>query len=161
MSRGRRDVRTQGRRPRDGARIGAPGPGGDFFQRVYAKVREVPRGRVATYGQIAALLGSPRAGRSVGWALRALEDGSGVPWHRVVDAQGRIRLAAHGGAAALQAALLRRDGIVVSRQGTIDLGRFLWMGRPGGVGLEAVRAAARGDAASRAGRSRRGHAPVR
>jgi methylated-DNA-protein-cysteine methyltransferase-like protein len=134
-----------------------PGPEGDFFRRVYARVREVPRGRVATYGQIAALLGSPRAGRSVGWALRALEDGSGVPWHRVVDAQGRIRLAAHGGAAALQAALLRREGIVVSREGTVDLARFLWKGSA--AGAEAVRAAP-GGAASGAGRSRRRNATV-
>lgn len=129
---GRNARPPRGPQPRGRGRIRDPGQGGDFFQRVYARVREVPRGRVATYGQIAALLGSPRAGRSVGWALRALQDGSGVPWHRVVDAQGRIRLAAHGGAAALQAALLRREGVAVSREGTVDLARFLWKGSAGG-----------------------------
>ena len=115
-------------------------PGGDFFRRVYRKVREVPRGRVATYGQIASLLGSPRAARTVGWALQALDDGSGVPWHRVVDAQGRIRVGTRGGASVLQVRLLRREGVAVDAEGTVDLGRFLWnAARP-----SAVRAGATG-----------------
>ncbi|HEY7530075.1 MAG TPA: methylated-DNA--[protein]-cysteine S-methyltransferase [Gemmatimonadota bacterium] len=103
------------------------GTGGDFFERVYERVREIPHGRVATYGQIAALLGSPRAARTVGWAMRALTDGSGVPWHRVVDAAGRIRLGSRGGAAALQAALLRREGVHVDAD-AVDLARFGWAG---------------------------------
>jgi methylated-DNA-protein-cysteine methyltransferase-like protein len=63
-----------------------------FFARVYALVREIPRGRVATYGQVAALLGVPRGARAVGWALRALPDAQSArtPWHRVVGAGGRI-----------------------------------------------------------------------
>ena len=63
-----------------------------FFARVYALVRHVPRGRVVTYGQVAAMLGVPRGARAVGWALRALpEDAAArVPWHRVVGAGGRI-----------------------------------------------------------------------
>jgi methylated-DNA-protein-cysteine methyltransferase-like protein len=63
-----------------------------FFARVYALVRRVPRGRVVTYGQVAAMLGVPRGARAVGWAMRALPEelGARVPWHRVVGAGGRI-----------------------------------------------------------------------
>ena len=63
-----------------------------FFARVYAFVRRVPRGRVVTYGQVAAILGVPRGARAVGWAMRALpEEMAGeVPWHRVVGTGGRI-----------------------------------------------------------------------
>jgi methylated-DNA-protein-cysteine methyltransferase-like protein len=63
-----------------------------FFARVYALVRRVPRGRVVTYGQVAAMLGVPRGARAVGWAMRALpeEMASRVPWHRVVGTGGRI-----------------------------------------------------------------------
>jgi methylated-DNA-protein-cysteine methyltransferase-like protein len=63
-----------------------------FFARVYALVAEIPRGRVATYGQVAVMLGVPRGARAVGWALRALSaaQAARVPWHRVVGAGGRI-----------------------------------------------------------------------
>jgi methylated-DNA-protein-cysteine methyltransferase related protein len=63
-----------------------------FFARVYAFVRRVPRGRVVTYGQVAAMLGVPRGARAVGWALRALPEdvAARVPWHRVVGTGGRI-----------------------------------------------------------------------
>ncbi len=63
-----------------------------FFARVYALVRCVPRGRVVTYGQVAAMLGVPRGARAVGWALRALpeDEAARVPWHRVVGTGGRI-----------------------------------------------------------------------
>src|SRR5258705_5235023 len=68
---------------------GAPMP---FFERVYEAVRAIPRGRVATYGQVAQLVGVPRGARAVGWALRALDPrrARAVPWHRVVGAGGAI-----------------------------------------------------------------------
>jgi methylated-DNA-protein-cysteine methyltransferase-like protein len=67
-------------------------PDEGFFARVYALVRRVPRGRVVTYGQVAAMLGVPRGARAVGWALRALPQdvAARVPWHRVVGTGGRI-----------------------------------------------------------------------
>jgi methylated-DNA-protein-cysteine methyltransferase-like protein len=67
-------------------------PGGGFFAAVYAAVRRIPKGRVTTYGALAALLGVPRGARAVGWALRALsgEVKPAVPWHRVVGSGGRI-----------------------------------------------------------------------
>ena len=65
------------------------GPG--FRRRVYAVVRRVPRGRVTTYGDVATVLGSPRVARHVGWALAALPIGeTDVPWHRVINARGRV-----------------------------------------------------------------------
>jgi methylated-DNA-protein-cysteine methyltransferase-like protein len=83
-----------------------------FFERVYNLVEQVPPGRVATYGQIAALLGVPRGARAVGWALRALPDrrAVAVPWHRVVGAGGRISPRA-GGGPVLQRRRLRAEGV--------------------------------------------------
>ncbi|MFB0536550.1 MAG: MGMT family protein, partial [Anaerolineae bacterium] len=58
---------------------------GDFFSRVYRLVSMIPRGKVASYGQIARMLGSPRGARTVGWALHGLPEGTDVPWHRVIN----------------------------------------------------------------------------
>ena len=83
-----------------------------FFVRVYAAVRRIPRGRVATYGQVAMLAGTPRGARAVGWALRALRgrQASRVPWHRVVGAGGRISLRA-GTGPLVQRRRLRAEGV--------------------------------------------------
>ena len=62
------------------------------YSRIYAVVRRIPRGRVATYGQVAALAGLPHAPRVAGYALHALPEGTPVPWHRVVAAGGRLTL---------------------------------------------------------------------
>ena len=97
-----------------------------FFARVYDLVRAIPRGRVATYGQIAALLGSPRAARSVGWALQALPEATDVPWQRVVDAAGRIPTGCRGHAAYVQAELLRREGVAFREDGMVCLERHRW-----------------------------------
>ncbi len=96
------------------------------FARIWRLVESIPCGRVATYGQIAALLGMPRAARTVGWALHSLPADRNTPWHRVVGAGGRITLPEHGGRA-VQRLLLRREGVVVSRTGQIDLDRFQWI----------------------------------
>jgi methylated-DNA-protein-cysteine methyltransferase-like protein len=94
-----------------------------FFERVYTLVEQIPQGRVATYGQVAALLGVPRGARAVGWALRALpRSRSGVvPWHRVLGAGGRISLRA-GNGAAVQRRRLRAEGVRF-RGGRVDLDR--------------------------------------
>lgn len=104
------------------------------FLRLWKVVARVPRGRVATYGQIARMAGLQRGARTVGWALRAIPDdarvlGRRVPWHRVINAEGAIspRGGAQG-AEVRQAAALRREGVAVSRSGRIDLGRYLWRG---------------------------------
>ncbi len=91
--------------------------------RVYQAVRRIPRGRVATYGQVALLAGTPRGARAVGWALRALRPGlaARVPWHRVVGAGGRISPRA-GGGEALQRRRLLAEGVAF-RSGRVDLRR--------------------------------------
>jgi methylated-DNA-protein-cysteine methyltransferase-like protein len=106
--------------PRTGAEV-------RFFNRVYAIVREIPRGRVATYGQVAFLAGVPRGARAVGWALRALTPARAteVPWQRVVGAGGC--LARH--LRARQARLLRAEG-VAAEGGVVDVARF-GLGRDG------------------------------
>ncbi len=95
----------------------------DFFRRVYALTRRVPRGRVVTYGQLARALGAPGAARTVGWALHAAP--TGVPWHRVVNARGEITRR-HTGGAAEQRARLRAEGVRFDRAGRIDLARYGW-----------------------------------
>ena len=110
-----------GARPRRSA--GAAGRQA-VFARIYRAVRTIPRGRVATYGQVARLAGVPRGARTVGWALRALSPRGEprVPWHRVVGAGGLISLPeGHGGE--VQRARLRAEGIRF-RHGRIDLARF-------------------------------------
>lgn len=94
-----------------------------FFNRVYALVRQVPRGRVVTYGQIARALGAPRAARTVGWAMRVCPDQ--VPWHRVVNARGEISLRPSAGYHE-QKARLRAEGVRFDRRGRIDLRRYGW-----------------------------------
>jgi methylated-DNA-protein-cysteine methyltransferase-like protein len=83
-----------------------------FFVRVYEAVRTIPRRRVATYGQLARLLGNPQGARAVGWALRALpEDLEGVvPWHRVVGRGGRISLRS-GPGGLIQRRRLKAEGV--------------------------------------------------
>jgi methylated-DNA-protein-cysteine methyltransferase-like protein len=100
-----------------------PGAEGSFFDRVYRAVRAIPRGRVATYGQLARWLGVPRGARAVGWALRALSPrrSSRVPWHRVVGAGGRIAARA-GMGPELQRRRLRQEGVRF-RGGCVDLSR--------------------------------------
>jgi methylated-DNA-protein-cysteine methyltransferase-like protein len=93
--------------------------------RIIAVVRRIPRGRVATYGQIAALAGLPRHARHVGYALHGLPDGTRVPWHRVVNASGRISLR-RGAGPGVQRALLEREGVVFQSSGAISLARFRW-----------------------------------
>ena len=95
---------------------------------IHAMVGRIPAGQVATYGQIARLLMQPRGARQVGYALAALSPDSQVPWHRVVNAQGRISPRGLDGAHYLQRLLLEDEGVAFDAQGRIDLGRFGWPG---------------------------------
>ena len=81
-----------------------------FRKRVYAAVKKVPKGRVTTYGDVAGALGSRRVARQVGFALAALDD-DGVPWHRVINAAGRISFKGDLVRADRQRDLLEREGI--------------------------------------------------
>ena len=96
------------------------------YRRIYAVVSRIPKGRVATYGQVAALAGLPRQARLVGYALHVLPPSSRLPWHRVVNARGEISVRSSGlGHEQLQAQLLRREGVRFSA-GKIALARYRW-----------------------------------
>ncbi|MDD3826531.1 MAG: MGMT family protein [Anaerolineae bacterium] len=99
-----------------------------FFHQVYRVVRLIPPGQVATYGQIARILGAPRAARTVGWALHDLPEGSDVPWQRVVNARGAISLERRGLGGAVQRALLEEEGVRFGPEGQIDLAVYGWPG---------------------------------
>lgn len=96
------------------------------FERIYAVVRRIPRGKVATYGQIARLAGNPRWARAVGYALHVNPDPAGIPCYRVVNRQGRLAPAFAFGGEQVQRLLLERDGVAFREDGTVDLARFLW-----------------------------------
>ncbi|MEB2343792.1 MAG: MGMT family protein [Deltaproteobacteria bacterium] len=97
--------------------------------RIRAVVRRIPRGRVATYGQVAQLAGLGAQPRLVGYALAALPEDTPLPWHRVVNAQGRVSPRAQAGASALQRVLLERERVRFDAAGRIDLARHRWRPR--------------------------------
>jgi methylated-DNA-protein-cysteine methyltransferase-like protein len=99
--------------------------GSGLYERIYAVVRRVPAGRVATYGQIAKITGRCGA-RQVGYALSALPEGSAVPWQRIINSEGRISPRSGGGHDELQRVLLEEEGVEFSLDGRIDLSRFGW-----------------------------------
>ena len=99
------------------------------YQRIYAVVRRIPRGRVATYGQVAALAGLDGHARQAGYALHALPPASVVPWHRVINAQGAISVRGPGGDGLHQRLLLEAEGIEFDARGRIRLSRFQWRPR--------------------------------
>ena len=99
------------------------------YQRIYAAARRIPHGRVSTYGRIATLARLSGHARQVGYAMYALPASSGVPWHRVVNAQGAISLRKRPGPELTQRILLEREGIRFSGRGRIDLARFGWPGK--------------------------------
>jgi methylated-DNA-protein-cysteine methyltransferase-like protein len=96
--------------------------------RILAVVRRIPRGRVATYGQVAALAGLPRQPRLAGYALRHADDG--VPWHRVVNAEGRISPRAASESVRRQRLMLEGEGVRFDAADRIPLARYRWRPRP-------------------------------
>jgi methylated-DNA-protein-cysteine methyltransferase-like protein len=93
------------------------------YQRIYQAVRKIPRGRVATYGDVAAMAGLPGRARQVGYALHALPDGSPVPWHRVINAAGRISLPMAAGGLEQRLRLLA-ESVPVDQGGRVKLTEF-------------------------------------
>lgn len=102
------------------ARVAPP-----LARRIYAVVAKIPRGRVATYGWIAERAGLPRRARLVGQALSELSDRRHLPWHRVINAQGRISFPARSRQAAEQRSRLEAEGVHFLR-GRVNLDRFGW-----------------------------------
>ena len=99
------------------------------YQHIYAVVRRIPKGRVATYGQIATLAGMPKHARLVGYALRNTPPNRRLPWHRVVNAQGKVSQRSRSGSEGVQYTLLEDEGIEFDERGKIDLERFQWKPR--------------------------------
>lgn len=99
--------------------------GANTYDDIYRWVRRVPEGKVATYGQIAGLAGKCTA-RQVGYAMAALRDDSGVPWHRIINSQGKISLRTGSEGHLLQRILLEAEGVVFSGDDEIDLAQYRW-----------------------------------
>ncbi|PJZ61151.1 MGMT family protein [Leptospira adleri] len=99
-----------------------------FFKEVYKLVKKVPKGKVTSYGRIAALLGKPRAARAVGYALNALSktQEQTVPWQRVINSQGKISFRGDTGRSILQRKMLENEGIKFSASETVDLDVYGW-----------------------------------
>jgi methylated-DNA-protein-cysteine methyltransferase related protein len=103
-----------------------PGPGyAPFTLRALGVIRGIPRGKVATYGLVAAAAGSPLAARQVVRILHSLSRKERLPWQRVIGSRGWIRLP-HGLGFETQRALLRKEGVAVTTAGKVDLSRYLW-----------------------------------
>ena len=98
----------------------------DFFRQVHLVVSGIPPGKVVTYGQIAAFLGHPRAARTVGWALHSIPAGLDLPWHRVINSQGRISGEPTALRAHEQKALLEDEGVLFDASGRVDLQEYGW-----------------------------------
>lgn len=101
-----------------------------LYERIYALVRQIPPGKVTTYGQIAAMVGGCTP-RMVGFAMAATPQGSDIPWQRVINAQGRISPHGYGFGSALQRALLESEGVEFDASNRTDFRRFGWQGPAG------------------------------
>jgi methylated-DNA-protein-cysteine methyltransferase-like protein len=102
------------------------------YARIYAVVRRIPRGKVATYGQVADVAGMHGAARLVGYALHASKEHHGLPWHRVLAAGGRLTLAKLDPSCAMtQRIRLEHEGVRFTGRGTVDMAAHQWApGRP-------------------------------
>ncbi len=104
-----------------------------IYARIYKVVRRIPKGRVATYGQVASLAGLGGHARQVGYALSALSDENpgpkGVPWHRVINARGEISVREEPGSDLLQRRALEAEGVRFTTRGRVSLERYRWRPR--------------------------------
>jgi methylated-DNA-protein-cysteine methyltransferase-like protein len=99
------------------------------YEKFYAVVRRIPRGRVATYGQVAHLAGLPGRARQVGYALHAMPSDSPLPWHRVINGRGEISRRSEPGGDEVQRQLLEGEGVIFDLRGGVDLARYQWRPR--------------------------------
>jgi methylated-DNA-protein-cysteine methyltransferase-like protein len=101
----------------------------DRYLKFYAIVSLIPKGQVATYGQVATLAGFPGQARQVGYALNSLTDDFDIPWQRVVNAKGQISVRAEPIFEAIQRQILESEGVIFGNSGRIDLSKYQW--KPG------------------------------
>jgi methylated-DNA-protein-cysteine methyltransferase-like protein len=104
------------------------------YERIYALVRQVPPGRVTTYGQVSRMVGGCTA-RMVGYAMAALNFETDVPWQRVINSQGKVSPRAGGSGGALQRQLLEAEGVTFDQSGRVDFNQVGWAG-PDWPGLD-------------------------
>lgn len=100
----------------------------NFFDKVYQAVCKIPRGNVATYGQIALLCGNPRASRAVGWALHKNPSPGEIPCHRVVNCEGRLATEFAFGGSQAQRKLLEAENVPFLPNGNVDIKKAIWCG---------------------------------
>lgn len=98
------------------------------FERIYEAVKQIPKGRVTTYGTVAMLAGNPRWSRVVGYALHVNPEPGTIPCHRVVTKNGEVSKAFAFGGENMQRVLLSEEGIEFREDGTVDMKRFYWNG---------------------------------
>ena len=100
-----------------------------LYDRIYAMVRQIPPGKVTTYGRIAELVGGCTA-RMVGYAMAALKRGTApdVPWQRVINAKGKVSVHGDGIGNAMQQVILEEEGILFDGNGCVDFKQFGWLG---------------------------------
>ena len=103
-----------------------------LYERIYDVVRRIPRGKVSTYGRVAEVAALDGQARQVGYALHALADGSDVPWHRVVNREGRISARKRSSWGAEQRRRLEAEGLEFDERDRIDLARHSWRGERSG-----------------------------
>lgn len=108
----------------------------DRYPRIYAVVSRIPRGRVATYGQVAQIAGLPGCARQVGYALHALHEDSDVPWQRVVNAHGRVSRRSEAETEVIQRTLLEAEGIAFDERDRLDLEGKRWRPRSRALAIE-------------------------
>ena len=100
-----------------------------MFDEIRKYVKKIPKGKVATYGQVATLAGLDGHARQVGYALHALPDRPDVPWHRVINARGEISPRGAGDSHELQRLLLEEEGVEFDLAGRVALEKFRWRKR--------------------------------
>jgi methylated-DNA-protein-cysteine methyltransferase-like protein len=114
--------------PRSPKRVEPGAPPADFRRVVLAVVAQIPKGKLASYGQVAALAGFPQRPRQVGMVLSGLPEGTDLPWHRVVNTRGYVPSRGRWWGAFEQIGRLRDEGIEVDDLGNLDLETHRWDG---------------------------------
>lgn len=104
-------------------------PISEFTKKVMHQVRSIPPGKVATYKQIAELAGKPQGSRGVGWILHSSSTAHKLPWHRVLNSQGKISFDVRSSNFKLQKKLLEREGVLFTRDGKLSLEKYQWKKR--------------------------------
>ena len=102
-----------------------------FKERVYRLVARIPKGRIATYGQLARLAGGPTRAREVGYAMAALGPATRLPWHRVINSKGEVSRRRRPGAELTQRMMLVKEGLIFNARGRVSLERYQWSPRRG------------------------------